>query len=61
MDNESPNIQCPKCKKVSYHTDDIKHKYCGFCNEWHEFMETIISHGKSTGFSMENIEKVLKK
>jgi hypothetical protein len=35
---EFPSITCSKCKMVSYHTEDIKHKYCGNCHDWHEFM-----------------------
>lgn len=30
------NIKCPKCRMVSYNTNDIKHKFCGNCHEWHE-------------------------
>lgn len=36
--NDYPHIKCPKCEMKSYHPDDIKYKYCGNCNEWHEFM-----------------------
>lgn len=38
MKQEFPSITCPKCKMVSYHTDDIKYKYCGNCHNWHEYM-----------------------
>lgn len=34
-----PYIQCPKCNFISYNSNDIKHKYCGHCHEWHEDME----------------------
>ena len=35
---EFDHIKCPKCRGVSYNTNDIKHKYCGHCHEWHEDM-----------------------
>lgn len=36
-----PSIQCPQCKMISYHPDDIDNKYCGNCKEFHEHMNTI--------------------
>jgi hypothetical protein len=39
MSDEFPSITCPRCKKVSYHGDDIKYKYCNHCHDWHEFMD----------------------
>ena len=30
-----PYIKCLICGFLSYHPDDIKNKYCGFCNEFH--------------------------
>lgn len=37
--SEFPHIRCPQCNFISYNSNDIKYKYCGHCNEWHEFME----------------------
>jgi hypothetical protein len=36
---EFPSIKCPQCRMVSYNENDIKHKFCGNCHEWHEFMK----------------------
>lgn len=36
---EFPSIKCPKCRLVSYNTNDIQHKFCGNCHEWHEDMK----------------------
>jgi len=36
--NDFPSITCPQCGMVSYNTNDIEHKYCGNCHEWHEHM-----------------------
>lgn len=33
-----PSITCPKCKMVSYHPQDISHKYCGNCHAFHDNM-----------------------
>lgn len=27
-----PSYQCPYCRMVSYHPDDIKNQYCGACH-----------------------------
>ena len=29
-------IKCLTCGHISYHTDDIKNLYCGFCNKYHK-------------------------
>jgi len=29
-------IICLNCKKVSYHPEDIKQKYCGYCHKFHD-------------------------
>lgn len=31
-----PSITCPKCGRTSYHIDDIRHRYCGNCHEYHD-------------------------
>lgn len=36
---EFPSIKCPKCRMVSYNTNDIDYKYCGKCHEWHDQMK----------------------
>lgn len=51
-----PSIECPKCKILSYNTNDIKHKFCGNCDEWHDYMD-----GKENKYpdSVKKIAKVL--
>lgn len=53
LTSKIPNIEsitCPICNKTSYHPEDIKNKYCGFCHEWHENMGItrveVINHSK---------------
>lgn len=29
-------IKCLKCGKTSYNPNDVKYKYCGYCNEFHK-------------------------
>lgn len=29
-----PSITCPRCSRTSYHPEDIKQGYCGFCHWW---------------------------
>lgn len=29
-----PSIKCPRCKHTSYHPDDVKNGYCGYCHAW---------------------------
>lgn len=29
-----PHITCPVCGKTSYHPQDIKEGYCGYCHWW---------------------------
>lgn len=31
-------ITCPQCGMTSYHPEDVRHKYCGNCHEFHEDM-----------------------
>lgn len=33
-DGEQPSIKCPRCGMVSYHPEDIKQGYCGYCHDW---------------------------
>lgn len=35
MSNQ-PFYQCPICKKKSYHSEDIKYKYCGNCHQFED-------------------------
>jgi hypothetical protein len=49
MDN---SITCPRCGLTSWHPDDVKHRYCGNCNMFHEDMkiaETLESMGAKIG------------
>jgi hypothetical protein len=32
---EPISILCKKCNLASYNTDDIEHRYCGWCHEFH--------------------------
>ena len=34
-DVKQPSITCPKCGRTSYHPEDIRRAYCGFCHLWH--------------------------
>jgi hypothetical protein len=29
-----PAVQCPRCYRISYHPDDVREGYCGFCHTW---------------------------
>lgn len=43
-DNGSQWIQCNQCNMKSYNSNDIEHKYCGFCHDFHDhiaFMRRI--------------------
>lgn len=31
---EGPSFTCPKCRRTSWHPDDVKHGYCGACHEF---------------------------
>lgn len=31
---KKPSITCPTCGRTSYHPDDIRYKYCGYCHDW---------------------------
>lgn len=26
-----PSITCPDCGRTSYHPEDVRHRYCGYC------------------------------
>ena len=52
MNYDFPSIKCPKCLKVSYDENDIKHKFCGACNEWHSHM---ISKNLLTSANRDNL------
>ena len=32
------SIECPKCLRISFNADDIRHRYCGACHEFHDDM-----------------------
>lgn len=37
--NDTPpqtGIECLRCKRLSYNANDVRYKYCGFCNRFHE-------------------------
>lgn len=31
-----PAIRCLKCKIISHNSEDVAHRYCGFCHRFHE-------------------------
>jgi hypothetical protein len=31
-----PSITCPKCRRTSHHPQDVEHRYCGWCHEFHD-------------------------
>src|SRR4051794_6113573 len=31
---DQPSIICPRCGRESYHPEDIRQKYCGYCHWW---------------------------
>ncbi|HEV8189489.1 MAG TPA: hypothetical protein VGP83_17170 [Pyrinomonadaceae bacterium] len=35
----SPRIKCPHCGMISYHPQDIAHRYCGNCHRFHDDIE----------------------
>lgn len=41
-----PSIECPQCKMVSYNTNDVEHKYCGNCHQWHADMKVELCDKK---------------
>ena len=34
--SSQPSITCPFCKRVSYHPEDVRHRYCGACHRFHD-------------------------
>lgn len=51
----TPSITCPTCPtcgKTSYHPKDIEHKYCGFCNVFHDnrYVHTFIMDNQGNIF-----------
>jgi hypothetical protein len=34
-----PSISCPQCGKISHNQNDIIHKYCGYCHQFHSDMK----------------------
>lgn len=33
-DQERPSFTCPKCRRTSWHPDDVVNGYCGACHEF---------------------------
>ena len=33
---DGKSITCLRCKRTSYHPDDVEKKYCGFCHAFHD-------------------------
>ncbi len=40
------SITCPKCGRTSYHPQDIKAQYCGYCHDWTSTPPPIAMDGK---------------
>ncbi len=43
-------IQCLDCGRISFHPSDVQHRYCGYCNQFHDDKEMVanaerIRHG----------------
>lgn len=36
LTDDPPAIQCLMCGLTSYHPEDVKHRYCGKCNVFHD-------------------------
>ena len=36
-------ILCLVCRQMSYNPNDIEHKYCGFCHQFHSDLEAMFS------------------
>lgn len=36
LERTTESITCPKCGMTSYNPNDIKHRYCGNCNQFHD-------------------------
>jgi ribosomal protein L37E len=36
FDHQSPSITCPRCGATSYNLNDVKHRYCGACHQFHD-------------------------
>lgn len=34
MVDQRPSFVCPKCRRTSWHPDDVKNGYCGHCHEF---------------------------
>lgn len=32
--DSTPSFTCPKCRKTSWHPDDVQNGYCGHCHEF---------------------------
>lgn len=30
-----PSITCPECGMTSHHPEDVRHRYCGRCHQFH--------------------------
>ena len=42
--DKQPSITCPQCHRTSYHPQDIQRAYCGWCHQWHDTMESKMTH-----------------
>ena len=36
--SERQSITCPRCRRTSYNLNDVRHRYCGACHEFHDIM-----------------------
>ncbi len=35
-DRGAEGIKCFRCDRTSYHPEDVRHRYCGYCHEFHD-------------------------
>lgn len=38
ISGDGKSINCLTCGMESYHPNDVKYKYCGNCNKFHEYV-----------------------
>ncbi len=55
-EKEPASIVCLQCNRRSYHPEDIKQRYCGFC---HAFLEARMHYDPSLKYHSEQPVKKL--
>ena len=44
---EPPSITCPACGMRSFHPMDIRERFCGRCDAWHDDMPQNAEKGRT--------------